>query len=206
MTHIGTLIQQRREAMGLTMAGLSREMGGYPSASLMSRIEDGSVSLTPSSAAKYADVLRMDKDTFFNAAGFATPQQHADALEAIHRSLGQDVPIMVAIPVVNPDYPDLMAPNPTRTRELKKAEDMFLVDLDGTRNAPYVGEVMVSRARKPKEGQGVVAEVAGKLSAWTWHTSRTTGDWIENGAGDRVAKGFKVWGVIVRYVTAFEVA
>jgi transcriptional regulator with XRE-family HTH domain len=201
--HIGQLIQQRREAMGLTQAALSREMGGYPSASLMSRIEVGEVMLTPSSAAKYAEVLRLDKDVFHNAAGFATPAQHADAITRLEQSLGEDVPVMVAVPVINPEYPDLMAANPHRTRELKKAEDVFLVDLAGTRNAPYLGEVLASRARKPKDGQGVVAEVSGKLGAWTWHTARTTGDWIENGAGERVTK-FRLWGVILRYVTAFE--
>lgn len=92
MKHIGQLIKQRREAMGLTQAALSREMGGYPSPSLMSRIEDGSVDLTPNSAAKYADAL----------------------------------------------------------------------------------------------------------------TARTTGDWLENGAGEKVTK-YRLWGVILRYVTAFEI-
>lgn len=203
MKHIGQLIQQRREAMGLTQAALSREMGGYPSASLMSRIEDGTVALTPSSAAKYADVLRLDKDVFHNAAGFATPEQHTSAIARLEQSLGEDVPIMVSIPVINPDYPDLMAPNPHRTRELRKAEDVFLVDLMGKQHAPYLGEVLVARSRKPKDGQGVVAEVGGKLGAWTWHTARTTGDWIENGAGEKVTK-FRLWGVILRYVTAFE--
>ena len=50
MKHVGQLIQQRREAMNLSQAALSREMGGYPSASLMSRSESGDVDLTPSSA------------------------------------------------------------------------------------------------------------------------------------------------------------
>lgn len=163
MKHIGQLIQQRREAMGLTQAGLSREMGGYPSPSLMSRIEDGSVDLTPNSAAKYADALMLDKDTFFNAAGFATPAQLTDAIGSLERSLGKDVPIMVSVPVVDPDYPDLMTATTTRTRELKKAEDVFIVDLMGSRNLPYIGEVLASRTRKPKDGQGVIAEVTGKL-------------------------------------------
>ena len=203
MKHIGQLIQQRREAMGLTQAALSREMGGYPSPSLMSRIEDGSVELTPNSAAKYADALRLDKDVFFNAAGFATPAQLTTAIGSLERSLGKDVPVMVPVPVVDPEYPQLNG-STTRTRELKKAEDVFIVDLMGKQHAPYLGEVLASRTRKPKEGQGVIAEVSGKLGAWTYHTARTTGDWIENGAGEKVTK-YRLWGVILRYVTAFEI-
>ena len=154
MKHIGQLIKQRREAMGLTQAALSREMGGYPSPSLMSRIEDGSVDLTPNSAAKYADALRLDRDTFFNASGFATPAQLSAAVTTLERSLGQDIPVLLALPVVDPDYPDLLTSTTVRTRELKKAEDVFIVDLTGRQHAPYPGEVLASRARKAQGGAG----------------------------------------------------
>ena len=156
MKHVGQLIQQRREAMNLSQAALSREMGGYPSASLMSRIESGDVELTPSSAVKYADALRLP-----------------------------------------------LATRTTRMRELKKAEDVFIVDLAGPDNAPFTGEVLASRARKPKDGQGVVAEVSGKLGAWTFHTSRTEGDWLVSGTGEKVTR-YRLWGVILRYVPVVE--
>lgn len=44
----------------------------------------------------------------------------------------------------------------------------------------------------------MIAEVGGKLGAWTYHTARTTGDWLENGAGEKVTK-YRLWGVILRY-------
>jgi transcriptional regulator with XRE-family HTH domain len=197
MRAIGQLIQQRREAMGLSQASLSREMGGYPSASLMSRIESGDVELTPSSAAKYAQALRLPHDLFMNAAGLATPGQNRGALEGIEKMLGQDVPVFVSLPVLDADFPDLMLPRMHRTKEMRRAEDAFIVDLIGKQHAPYEGEVMALRDRKPKEGNGVVAEVSGKLGAWTFHTSRPTGDWLESGTQEKVTK-FKVWGVIAR--------
>lgn len=203
MRHIGQLIQQRREAMGLSQAALSREMDGYPSASLMSRIESGEVELTAKSAIKYADALRLPKDAVLNAAGIATADQTQAGLEALVRMVGEDVPVMLALPVVDRDHPDLMLPVARRMRELKKPEDLFLVDLVDRADKPYVGEVMASRERKPKEGQGVVAEVSGRLGAWTYHSSRSIGEWLENGAGEKVTK-FRLWGVILRYVTAFE--
>lgn len=178
--------------MGLSQAALSREMGGYPSPSLMSRIESGDVDLTPTSAAKYADALRLDKDTFLNAAGFATPAQLSEGLDMIARTLGKDVPVMVAVPVLDALHPDAVY-GVTRTRELKKPEDVFIVDLTDKDSTPYLGEVLASRARKPKDGQGVIAEVSGRLGAWTFH-----GDHLESASGEKV-KRFKVLGVIVRY-------
>lgn len=204
MKHVGQLIQQRREAMNLSQAALSREMGGYPSASLMSRIESGDVELTPSSAVKYADALRLPRALFLNAAGFATTDQQAEAMSGIQQMLGHDVPVVVNVPVVDATFPDLMlAARTTRLRELRKAEDVFIVDLTGPENAPFVGEVLASRARKPKDGQGVVAEVSGKLGAWTFHTSRTEGDWLVSGTGEKVTR-YRMWGVILRYVPVVE--
>ena len=199
MKHVGQLIQQRREAMGLSQAALSREMGGYPSPSLMSRIESGDGDLTPASASKYAEALRLPRDAFMNAAGFATPGQFEDGLTNLTRMLGKDVPVMVSVPVFEADHPSASY-GVSRTRELKKPEDVFIVDLTHPDNAPYLGEVLASRARKPVAGQGVIAEVSGKLGAWTYQTTH-----LENASGEKVTR-FKVWGVILRYTTAHDLA
>lgn len=197
LKHVGQLIQQRREAMGLSLAALSKLMGGYPSTSLMSRIESGEVPLTAKSATQYADVMNLPRHLFLNAAWIATAEQHEAAMVELSRMLGEEIPVYVNLPVLDPSRPDLNAENPTRRRELRKQEDAFLVDLRGKEHAPYEGEVLAFSGRKPKEGQGVVAEVSGVLGAWTFHTSRPTGEWLENGTGEKVTR-FKVWGVIGR--------
>lgn len=189
----------------MSLTQLSREMGGSPGASFLSRVESGEVSPSPRVAVRLADALGFPRDLVLNASGFATPAQVNEATEKLAELVGAPTQIVASVPVLDPADPD--APLDflaRRQRMVKKAEDVFLVDLAGPANAPYDGEVMASRTRKPKEGAGVVAVVGGQVGAWTWHTGRPTGDWLENGRGEKVAKGFRILGVIIRVTTATE--
>ncbi len=195
--HVGVLIAQRREAMGLSQSGLSRLMGGSPGAPFVSRIEQGKVMPTPQMAARLARALHFPADMLINLAGHTTVEQRLDVWKRAEPILKRSVPVAVEAKII-----DIETLESTQfgvvTVPLERDEDIFAVYLDGRANEPYVGEVIASRSRRPAEDGGVVAEVEGRLGAWTWHTGQPTGDYLVNGAGFRVSK-FQVWGVIIQF-------
>lgn len=199
MQALGQLIQERRENMGMSLSVLSREMGGSPGASFLSRVEAARADVSATVALRLADALSLPRPVILNAAGYATPDQADGALEQLNDLVGAPAPVMVNLPVLDADNPTTV-PSSTRARMLRRREDAFLVDLVGRENEPYVGEALVSTERKPRENAAVVAVVGGKAGAWTWHTSRPTGDFLSRG-DEKVAKGFRVLGVIVRVMS-----
>lgn len=87
----------------------------------------------------------------------------------------------------------------TRPRLVRTSEEsMIVVDLLAEANAPFVGEAVVSTSREPKDGSGVVVEIEGRWSAWTYRQGKSP--FIENAAGERRAKWGKTIGVILRVV------
>lgn len=180
-------------------------MSGSPTTTFLAKIERNEVTPTAATAAKLAEALDVPRDTLLNATGHATPQQTARAREALAAAIGEPTPVAQQIPVLDPNVPSAdPARLATRLRIVNRPENLFLIDLTSRDNTPYVGEALVSRERKPKEGQGVIAEVDDCLSAWTWHSLPVTGDFIENGAGDKRKKGYRVFGVIIGLTTRQE--
>ena len=195
---LGQLVRDRRENMGMSLSVLSREMGGSPGASFLSRIEGAQVDVSAAAAVRLAQALALPREVLLNAAGFATTGQIDTAMNQLGHLVGSPAPVMAPLAVIDPADPD-RATGQVRSRMMRHKEDAFIIDLSGAENEPYVGEAIVSRERKPKEGQAVVAIVGDKAGAWTWHTSRPTGDYLSR-TGDKAAK-FKVLGVIVRVVS-----
>jgi hypothetical protein len=104
---------------------------------------------------------------------------------------------MVPLHVIDPKNPDGESLT-VRSRLMRRREDAFLIELSGNENEPYVGMAIVSRERKPTEGQAVIAVVDGKAGAWVWHTSRPTGDYLTRDNGEKIGKGFRILGRILR--------
>ncbi len=195
--HVGVLIAQRREAMGLSQSGLSRLMGGSPGAAFISRIESGKVVPTPQMCSRFARALHFPVDILLNLAGHTTQEQRIEAWRRAEPIVTRQAPVAVEARVIDAETLE-STQFQSVTVPLMQNEDIFAVYLDGRANEPYVGEVIVSRTRRPTEDSGVVAEVEGHLGAWTWHTGRPTGDYLVNGAGQRITK-FRLWGVIIRF-------
>lgn len=205
MQEFGRLIEARRGHMEMSLSQLSREMGGSPGPSFLSRVEGGEVQPTARVAVRLADALRLPRDIVLNACGFATPAQAQAAKAELSDLAGAPSPVTVSVPVMDLSDPDLPADMlPRRQRVLQRTEDVFIVDLDAPGDRPYVGEVIASRARKPKEGTPVVALVHGRVGAWEWHSSRPTGDWLVNGTGEKASRDFRVLGVILRVTSHQE--
>ena len=197
---LGQFVRDRRESMGMSLSNFSREMGGSPGGSFLSRIEAARADVSPAVAIRMADALRLPRPVMLNAAGYATVDQVDGALSKLADLVGTPPPVMVPLDVIDPNDPDGSRVL-VRARLLKKKEDAFLIELAGPENEPYVGEALVSRERKPKEGKAVVAVVDGKAGAWTWHTSRPTGDYLARENGEKAASGFRVLGIIMRVVS-----
>ena len=196
---LGQYLRDRRENMGMSLSVLSREMGGSPGGSFLSKVESARADISPAVAHRYADALNLPKEVVLNAAGYATPEQVDSAHTKLADLVGTPAPTMVTLPVVDPANPD--GPQVRmRQRLMRRREDSFLIDLAGNENEPYVGEALVSRERKPREGQAVVAVVDGKAGAWVWHTSRPTGDFLSRENGEKAVK-FRILGVILRVVS-----
>lgn len=196
---LGQYIQDRRNNMGMSLSALSRELGGSPGASFISKIENGLADISSSVAVRMADALAMPRPVMLNATGYATPEQQDEAMAQLADLVGSPAPQMVSLPVIDPEHPDETLNLRYRQRLLRRKEDVFLIDLDGSDNEPYVGEVMATRERKPKEGTPVIAVVNNVAGAWEWHTSRPTGDFLSR-PHDKAAK-FRVLGVILRVVS-----
>lgn len=198
---LGQLVRDRRENMGMSLSVLSREMGGSPGASFLSKVESATADVSASVAVRYADALKIPRTVMLNAAGYATTDQVDSALGQLTSLVGAPAPVMVPLRVVDETGVET---NEVRSRLLRRKEDAFVIDLSGRDNEPYVGEALVSRERKPKEGTAVIAVVGGKATAWTWHTGRPTGDFLSRADGTKVSKNFRVLGVIVRVVSELD--
>lgn len=193
---LGQYIRDRRENMGMSLSVLSRQMGGSPGGSFLSKVESARADVSPAVAVRLADALNLPSEVLLNAAGYATENQVDGAMGKLADLVGAPAPVMVPLQVIDaasPDGPHVLM----RARLMRRREDAFLIDLTGDENEPYVGEALVSRERKPKEGQAVIAVVGGRAGAWTWHTSRPTGDFLSRENGDKAAK-FRLLGVILR--------
>lgn len=199
---LGAIIRQRRQAMDMSQSALSGAMGGSPGPSFLTRIEQGSIEPTRSLALRLADALTLPRDVVLNAAGHATEDQSLNALERLQQLLGEKAPVMMTIQVWSADEPRATT-GAVRQKLVRAKAPYRIVDLVGARNVPFEGEVLYDTSRRAADGNGVVAEVDGHLSAWTY---RSTGRkvWIENGAGDRRGAGYTIHGVIVRVTTETE--
>jgi transcriptional regulator with XRE-family HTH domain len=156
---IGLLIQNRRQAMEMTLSELSSRMGGSPAPSFLSKIETGRVDPSRSVSSRLADALHLPSEIVLNAAGYASDAQTDAARESLRGVLTSEAPVMVHVPVWT-------AAGPTgvmRPRMLNQREDVRIADIDG--QGVYSGEVMFSTARKPVEGAGVVVRQGQELCA-----------------------------------------
>jgi transcriptional regulator with XRE-family HTH domain len=194
---LGQYIQDRRQNMGMSLSVLSREMGGSPGGSFLSKVEAAHADVSPAVAVRLASALSLPPEILLNAAGYATTDQVDGALNRLADLVGTPAPVMVPMPMIDPLNPDEPSPR-MRAKLLRRKEDAFLIELEGMENEPYVGLAVVSRERKPNEGKAVIAVVDGRAGAWVWHTSRPTGDFLSRENGDKAAANFRVLGVILR--------
>lgn len=196
MIEMGQALQKRRQDMELSLSELVRLLGGTPGESYLSRVERGLVPLSPEGARKLARVLRVPEATLLNAAGHMTAEQVEIAVQAFSKLLASPADKSFVLPVLGITGEVLES----RRRVMSADEDAFLIDLEGSTNEPYAGEALVLTARKPVDGIGVVAEVDGTLSAWTYRDQGGE-KWIENGRRERRARGYKIRGIIARVAT-----
>ncbi len=85
---LGAILRQRREALGIDLDGLSRAIGGTPSAGFLARLEEGIVGPSSSLVLKLAAAFDLPGEVMLNAAGFATQVQRAEALAALGSAVG----------------------------------------------------------------------------------------------------------------------
>lgn len=201
----GQAVQARRQAMEMSLNVLSREMGGSPGPSFLSKLESGQVDASSRVAAKLAASLNLPVETILNAAGHATEEQKAKALATLRDMVGAPAPVVMTIPVMEANNPDAVGSGGRRQRLVRQRDDYFLVDLTGKENEPFVGEVFCSTTREPEEGIGVVVKINDRASAWTYHDpGKPVGPYIENGAGEKRAKNYTILGVITRVVSELD--
>jgi len=198
-SQLGLVLKARRNNMELSLSALSREMGGSPGESFVSRIESGSVTPSALTARRMAEALQLPADVVLPAAGHATEDQMKKAYEQLRQLVGAPAPVVQSLPVRTVEG----GTAGTRQRLMRKKEAAFIIDLTGAPNEPYVGEAIVATERTPVSEQGVVVNVEGKLSAWTFY-DEAGGVFLENGRKERRTKGFTVLGVILRVATERE--
>lgn len=198
----GQAVQARRQAMEMSLNVLSREMGGSPGASFLSKLESGQVPATARVASKLASSLNLPVETLLNAAGHASETQRAKAIAALREMVGAPAPVVMTIPVMEVNNPDAIGSGGRRQRLVRQRDDYFIVDLTGKENEPFVGEVLASLTKEPEEGDGVVVTINDRASAWTYHDpGKPVGPHIENAAGEKRAKNYTILGVITRVVS-----
>lgn len=191
---VGLLLQSRRQAMRMSLNDLSRRMGGSPGASFLSKIETGKVSASRSVAERLAKALSAPESVVLRLNGYADDSEQRQAVNEFRALVGERPPVMTHVPVlsITGDITKV-----TRPRVLPREEEARIVDLSGPASEPHTGEVMISLARKPQEGSGVVALVDRHLAAYAWHLG-PQGAWLEDGRGQPCHGQFKVVGVIIR--------
>lgn len=198
----GQMVQARRQAMEMSLNVLSREMGGSPGPSFLSKLESGQVEASPRVASKLATSLNLPLEVVINAAGYATEPQRSKAITALRDLVGAPAPVVMTIPVMEVNNPDAIGSGGRRQRLVRVRDDYFIVDLSGPDNAPYEGEVLASLTRQPEEGMGVVVEITDRASAWTYHDpGKPVGPYIQNGTGEKRSKGYQILGSIIRVVS-----
>lgn len=197
----GLLVQSRRQAMEMSLNNLTSRMGGSPGASFLSKIESGKVTPTREVAEKLADALSVPSEVMLNAAGHAVNEQEKKALDDFRGLIFEQPPVLANIPVWTQKGPA----GSTRSRMLRRREEVRIIDLTGPANDPFIGEVIFSLDREPVEGVGVVAAVDGGLGAWTWHEG-PKGAWIENGRKEPRSAGYKIEGVIIRVMKEMDLS
>lgn len=198
----GQAVQARRQSMEMSLNVLSREMGGSPGPSFLSKLETGQVEASPRVAARLASSLNLPLETILNAAGYATETQRSKAITELRQMVGAPAPVVMTIPVMEVNNPSAIGSGGRRQRLVRQRDDYFLVDLNGVENAPYQGEVLASLTRQPEEGMGVVVDIADHASAWTYHDpGLPVGPYIENAQGERRSKGYRILGSIIRVVS-----
>lgn len=198
----GQAVQARRQSMEMSLNVLSREMGGSPGPSFLSKLESGQVEASPRVAARLASSLNLPLEMILNAAGYATEAQRTKAIVELRQTVGAPAPVVMTIPVMEVNAPDAIGSGGRRQRLVRVRDEYFIIDLMGAENAPYIGEVLVSLTRTPEEGMGVVVNINDHASAWTYHDPGSpVGPYIENASGDRRSKGFEILGSIIRVVS-----
>lgn len=201
---LGGAIRQRRLAMQMSLSELSRQMGGSPGPSFLSRVESGELEPSRTLVRRLAEALELPFETLLNAAGHATAQQRADALAGLVEAAKRSSRISVALPVLDPDRPTApLGALPKRRWTLRREEKAALVALTGASNEPFVGDVVVALEREPAEGAGVVAEVRGRLGAFTYRVvdGRV---WLEDGNGQQIEDPERLLGVIIQVVRTMD--
>ena len=193
MIDLGQTVRERRGAMGLSLEALSRELGGSPGQTFLSKIERGAIGVSPNLATRLAKALRVPEPVVLNSAGHATDDQVEAGLRRFKEITAEPAPIAVTLPVLDAGGRTVAS----RSRLMAAKEDAFLIDLSGIPNEPFVGEALVLTGRPAEDGIGVVVEIDGGLSAWTYHVAGST-RWIENMRGEKRAKGYTIRGIIAR--------
>lgn len=198
----GAIVADRREKMGLSLWGLSGQMGGTPGPSFLSRLERGEVDATQAMTKRLARILNLPMDASLNAAGFASEAQMEEGLEELRKALGDAAPVLRQLKVYDPEHPKATT-GEMRQRLLRARGEFRIVDLADRASQPWVGEVIFDPTRRPRPGIGVVAEVEGRLGAWTYQKVNKR-EWIENSLGEKRGAGYDIRGVIVRVTTVLD--
>ena len=98
-SQLGLVLKARRNNMELSLSALSREMGGSPGESFVSRIESGSVTPSALTARRMAEALQLPADVVLPAAGHATEDQMKKAYEQLRQLVGAPAPVVQSLPV-----------------------------------------------------------------------------------------------------------
>ena len=195
---LGSFVKTRRGEMGMSLSELSRAMDGSPVESFLSRLERGQVPIPREAAIKLARILSLPEEEVLNMSGHVTEEQALVAAQRLERAMRDrgDIPKVVEFPVLN----TLGRRIGRRRQRVTGDVEGFMLSLAGPPNEPYAGEAIVRTDRHPQDGQGVIVDIKGELSAWTYHVASNKA-WIENGRGERRGAGYKIRGVISRIFT-----
>jgi hypothetical protein len=182
--------------MGMSLTVLSREMGGSPGPSFLSRIESDTTAPTHIVTARLADALAIPREVLLNAAGHATGAQRQAAIEALFDFIGTPPPPVAAIPVLDEQGQQTGL---LRTRMVRKKEERYAIaDFSSPADEPFRGEALISLDRQPRDGAGVAAIVDGRLGAYTMKNGK-----LGNALGDK-PKDPTILGVILRVVSEMD--
>lgn len=108
--------------------------------------------------------------------------------------------VLLSIPVL--DTHGRVGPSAERRQRPVPAPELFIVDITDRQYWPFVGEVIATTERGPVDGDGVVALVGEEVGGWTFRRAgRESAPYLVNWAGDEVASGYEILGVITRVVT-----
>jgi transcriptional regulator with XRE-family HTH domain len=190
------MFRARRHEMNLSLEALARQLNGSPGQTFLSRVERGTIGVTPALATRLAHALRLPEHDVLLAAGFAPEPEIVEALKRLQNHLGTPTPREASLAV----YDAMGRPWGFRKRlTWVNPSEAFLIDLTDIRNEPFIGEALVLRGRSPEVGQGVIAETVEGLRAFTFR-----GDWIEDGGGRKLHGDYEIIGVIGRVASEHQ--